>query len=56
MGARTLPRAVKDQVHLLDGRRVITVPLPPRYKAGDPRNYLRVQAVAEALYRRRVSR
>jgi hypothetical protein len=53
-GPRTLPRVAKDIVHILDGRRVVSVQLPPRGPVGSDENYRRAALVGTALRVRKV--
>jgi len=46
---RVLPRVAKDVVHIIDGRRVVTIDLPARGPVGSERNYQRSALVAKAL-------
>jgi hypothetical protein len=53
MKPRTLPRVAKDVVHILDGRRVVSLTLPPRRPRGSAWNYARGKIVGDELARRR---
>ena len=55
-GPRVLPRAGKDVVHILDGRRVVTIQLPRRGPRGSMGNYARGLVVTRELRRRAVTR